>query len=284
MADLVYAEKSSPLELVINEPRAMVYRGSGVEIGSVLPKASVSLAITSPPYPGVPRPEENYASFEDPMAFDNCHRFLASVWKACFDVLHDLGRLVINLYDIPRGEQGMLPNVARTIKECLQIGFVLREEYVWHKGASYSPPHGSWPYPGGVLSANTWEPLLVFQKPLQFSQRRKDPSDYPEPIRKQAELGTTEHAWLMDSVWSIPADRAAGEGRSLGHPFTFPLEVPQRFIRLYSWPGDTVFDPFLGSGTTVKAAEQLGRVGIGTEISDPYIEICKKRLQQGALF
>ena len=273
--------ETSPPILRIDEPRIKIWQGDARNAGQVIERSSVSLVVTSPPYPGVPQPEPDYVTFPDPKDFNAAHDILEQVWKACYDLLEDLGRLVVNLYDIPTGEAGMYPNVAGTIKRCLGIGFVLRETYIWHKGASYSPPQGSWPYPKGLLSGNTYEPCLVFQKPLQFSQRRKDPSDYSKEVRDASILGPTEHGWLMDPVWRISAER---EGRKLGHPFTYPSELVERFIKLYTFTGDVVFDPFLGSGTTAITADRLGRLGYGTEMADKYIEICKSRFTQGSLF
>lgn len=280
MSSLSEGTRSTPI-LRIDEPLAKVYQGDSRDLVQVLERSSVSLAVTSPPYPGVPEPEGDYATFPDPKDFNKAHDILEEVWKACYDALEDSGRLVVNLYDIPTGSEGMYPNVAGTIKRCLGIGFVLRETFIWHKGASYSPPQGSWPYPKGVLSANTYEPCLVFQKPVTFSQRKKDTSDYPVEVREASKLGKEEHGWLMDPVWHIPAER---EGRALGHPFTYPEELVDRFVKLYTFKGERVLDPFVGSGTTVKSAERLGRVGIGFELSDKYIEICKKRLQNVSLF
>lgn len=271
-----------PLTLAVNDDLAKIVQGDCRRALEVVERSSIALIVTSPPYPGVDQPEPDYVTFPNPKDFNSAHEILQEVWRTCFDLLEDLGWLAINLYDIPTGETGMFPNVAATIKRCLEIGFVLRETYIWHKGASYSPPSGSWPYPKGVLSANTYEPILLFQKPLKFSQRRrKQASDYTEEQRKQAELGPTEHGWLMDPVWKITAER---EGRKLGHPFTYPMELCERFIRLYSFPGDKVFDPFVGSGTTVLAARMHNRVGIGFELSDKYIKICKERLDHGSLF
>lgn len=280
------SEISSTLPLnkpvqVINEERATVYHGNCLDALKVEPRSSVSLIVTSPPYPGVDQPEPDYVTFPDPKNFTDAHDHLEKVWRVCYDLLEDLGRLAINLYDIPTGAEGMYPNVAVTISRCLRIGFVLRETIIWDKGAGYSPPSGSWPYPKGLLTANTYEPVLVFQKPLQFSQRRKDPSDYPKEIRDKSQLGAVEHEWLMNPVWKISADR---EGRALGHPFTFATELVERLIKLYTFYGDTILDPFLGSGTTVKVASTLGRNGVGFELSEKYINICKNRLAQGSLF
>lgn len=269
----------------LDDDTKRVWQGSCLDAPSVIERASVALCITSPPYPGVDQPEEEYATFPDPKDFKAAHDFLSEVWQVCFNLLEDLGRLVVNLYDVPTGSDGMVPNVSETVRRCLDIGFVKREEYIWRKGASYSPPSGSWPYPKGVLSGNTYEPCLVFQKPLEFSQRRKDPSDYSQQIRDLSELGrggsAKAHDWLMDPVWDIPADR---ESRALGHPFTYPAELVRRFVYLYSFAGDVVLDPFLGSGTTVGVASELGRIGAGTELSDKYIKIIEDRWRQGSIF
>jgi len=271
-----------PLELAVNDDLIKVVKGDSRRALEVMDRSSVGLVLTSPPYPGVDQPEDDYVTFPDPQAFNECHDFLQSVWRVCYEALEDLGWLIVNIYDIPKGESGMYPNVAATIKRCFEIGFVLRETYIWVKGASYSPPSGSWPYPKGLLSANTYEPCLVFQKPLKFSQRRrKQPSEYTEEQQKLSELGPTEHKWLMDPVWHIPAER---EARKLGHPFTYPTELCERFIRLYSFAGDRVFDPFVGSGTTCEAARMHGRIGIGFELSDKYIDICKRRFSRQSLF
>ncbi len=269
-------------ELAVDADSIQVYKGDCRDALEVVKRSTVSLIFTSPPYPGVSQPEEEYITFPEPKDFNASHEILEQVWRVCFDCLEDLGWLGINIYDIPTGgEVGMYPNVAATIKRCLSIGFILRETIIWEKGASYSPPSGSWPYPKGLLTANTYEPILIFQKPIQFSQRRrKDPSDYTDSERTQSKLGPTEHAWLMNPVWRISADR---EARALGHPFTFPEELATRIIRLYSFAGDIVLDPFVGSGTTLIAARKQERQGVGFELSDKYVEICQRRFQQGTL-
>lgn len=266
---------------VIEEPLAQIYQGNSLLMQNVMPRSKTSLIVTSPPYPGVAQPEEDYATFPDPKEFNASHDFLGKIWRVCWDLLEDLGHLCINIYDIPAGAGGMYPNVAGVVKRCLDIGFVLREEFIWAKGASYSPPSGSWPLPKGVLAANTWEMVLVFQKPLQFSQRRVDPSKIHPDIRKKSELPKEAHDWLMDPVWRISAER---EARKLGHPFTYPMELAERLIILYTFVNELVVDPFVGSGTTVLAAQKLGRQGVGFELSDKYIAIARKRLAQGSMF
>lgn len=258
------------------------YHANCLDATKIIERSTVSLVVTSSPYPGVDQPTDDYVTFSDPKDFHLCHKVLDQVWLTCFELLADLGRLCVNIYDIPRGEEGMFPNVARVISGCLNIGFVLREDYIWHKGASYSPPSGSWPLPKGVLSGNTYEHILVFQKPLKFSQRRINPKDYPEEVKNASILGATEHAWLMDPVWKIKADRTA---RKLGHPFPFPEELPERLIKLYSMATDTVFDPFGGAGTTGIVAQRLGRRGIITELSRVFVEdMIKQRTAQTTMF
>lgn len=272
---------NNPLKLVVDEEKAKIWQGNCLRAGDVITRGKVSLIVTSPPYPGVDQPEPDYVTFVDPKEFNDSHAFLKTVWETCYFLLEDLGRLVINIYDVPAGAGGMYPNVSAVVKRCLEVGFVLREEYIWDKMAAYSPPSGSWPYPKGVLSANTFELCLVFQKPLQFSQRRVDPSSVPQHVKAASELGPKEHEWLMNNIWRIPVDHV---GRALGHPFTFPEDLVERFVKLYTFVGETVFDPFVGSGTTVAVAEKLGRIGMGTELSDKYIKQCVGRFGQRGLF
>lgn len=256
------------------------YHMNCLDAPRIIEQSSVALIVTSPPYPGVPQPEDNYVTFPDPMDFKECHNFLDDVWRMCFHLLADEGRLVVNVYDIPQGPEGMYPNVARIVYGCLNVGFVKREDYIWHKGVSYRPPTGSWPLPKGVLSGNTYENMIVFQKPLKFQARRIRPEDYSEEIREASKLGKEASGWLADPVWKISADR---EARKLGHPFPFPKELPERFIKLYSMVSDVVFDPFGGAGTTGIVAHRLGRRGIITELSKPYLDLIDVRTAQGTL-
>lgn len=257
------------------------YHGNCLYMGSIFEKSSVDLIVTSPPYPGVEQPTDDYVTFDDPENFRSCHQFLADVWMNCFEILADLGRLCVNIYDIPKGEDGMFCNVTQTILNCQKIGFVVREDFIWDKGASYRPPSGSWPLPKGVLTGNTYEHILVLQKPLQFSRRRKNPADYPEEIRELSKLGPEAAEWINNPVWKIKADR---EARKLGHPFPFPPELPERLIKLYTMVGDTVFDPFGGAGTTGIVAQRLGRHGIVTELSKNFLDLIDKRTAQQGLF
>lgn len=257
------------------------YEGNCLGAPRVIERNTVSLIVTSPPYPGVEQPTEDYVTFKDPEDFRECHRFLGKVWKMCFGLLADEGRLAINIYDIPKGSEGMFCNVAQTILICQHLGFVLREDYIWHKGASYRPPSGSWPLPKGVLSGNTYEHILVFQKPLEYSRRRIDPGSYPEDIREASKLDAQAGSWLSDPVWKIKADR---EARALGHPFPFPPELPERLIKLYTMVGDVVFDPFGGAGTTGIVAQKLNRHGIITELSRNFLDLIDKRTAQQSLF
>ena len=282
MTDILTTSSGIEPKLLVDDEFVKAWQANCLDAPKFIERSSLALTFTSPPYPGVEQPELEYATFEDPMDFNESHAFLKSVWEICFHLTQDGGHLVVNLYDTPQGASGMYPNVAATVRRCLEIGWVLRATYIWHKGATYSPPHGSFPYPKGVLSANTYEPCLLFQKPVQFKQRKQAPSEFPQAVKDASILGNEEHQWLMNPIWSIPADR---EGRKIAdHPFTFPTELPHRFIKLYTYAGELVFDPFLGSGTTAEAARKLNRIGIGTELSDKYAEGLIKRFSSQSLF
>lgn len=284
MAYNITDEKIPELIHEVNGPGLGSFRAywaNCLSADQIIERSSVSLIVTSPPYPGVEQPTNNYVTFIDPSDIEESHRFLYKVWKMCFGLLADEGRMAINIYDIPRGPEGMVPNVAITTDICLNFGFVLREDYIWHKGAAYRPPSGSWPLPKGVLSGNTYEHILVFQKPLKFSQRRIDPGDYPENIKEASKLDKQAGDWLSDPIWKIKADR---EARKLGHPFPFPPELPERLIKLYTMVGDTVFDPFGGAGTTGIVAQKLERHGIITELSKDFLDLIDTRTAQGSMF
>lgn len=275
------SESNTP-ELVVEAENVQLYQGSCLDLLTVIPRSSVTLAIFSPPYPNVDQPEPDYVTFEEPQNFNSSHAFLTEVYRVVYGALQDGGRMVVNISNIHLpGNVGLAPNVAATIKNALQVGFVLREEFIWSKKVPEPLPAGSFPLPCGVLTAGTHESCLVFQKPVAFSQRVRDVSKIPEHIREKSLLGSDAHSWLRDSVWEIRPDN---EGRKMGHPFTYPEELPKRFILLYSFYGDTVLDPFSGSGTTLKACQKYGRQGIGFELSDKYVNITKNRFAQASLF
>ena len=150
-----------------------------------------------------------------------------------------------------------------------EIGFLMRGEIIWNKGvkAGVSMAWGSWRSAANPVLRDTHEYILVFSKGA-FS--RKKPEGKENTITKEQFMEWTRSVWLMDTE----------SARKIGHPAPFPVELPYRLIQLYTFTGDIILDPFIGSGTTAVAALMSGRKYIGYEINPQYAELAETRIAQ----
>ncbi|MBE0409978.1 MAG: site-specific DNA-methyltransferase, partial [Anaerolineales bacterium] len=153
------------------------------------------------------------------------------------------------------------------VETMLQLGFLMRGEIIWYKGAGagVSMAWGSWQSAANPVLRDTHEYILVFSKGA-FSRKKTD--DKENTISKEQFMGWTK------SVWSINPESA----KQVGHPAPFPVELPYRLIQLYTYQGDVVLDPFMGSGSTAIAAMQSGRNYVGYEIEAKYIRLAEERI------
>jgi modification methylase len=149
----------------------------------------------------------------------------------------------------------------------LEIGFLMRGEIIWYKGAGagVSMAWGSWQSAANPVLRDTHEYILVFSK---GSFSRKKPGDKENTISKEQFMEWTKSVWTMNTE----------SAKKVGHPAPFPVELPLRLIQLYTFSGDIVLDPFMGSGSTAIAALQSGRAYLGYEIDPDYIQLAKTRL------
>lgn len=210
----------------------------------------VELLFTSPPYPGADMWEEDDEAL---VAVGN------AVIEQAPALLKEGGVLVWNTCDIPRGNSGYVCNVARDTMTAVALGLKKRAEIIWYKGLTHMPMHGAQRRP--VIANLTHETLLVF-----FNGDWK-------PREKKGALNPKETEWSFTSIWTVAAESAT----KIGHKAPFPVELAQRVISLWTLPGDVVLDPFVGSGTTIIAAEQLGRTGLGVEINPVYVDLAIRR-------
>ena len=241
-----------------------------------IPSESVHLIVTSPPYLHLKE-----TPWVDP--FDNSTprdrqyvRFLNGAWPECFRVLDNGCRLAVNIGDTftsveEFGANVLVAPIVDIIQGTKAVGFLHRSTIIWAKGATHRPSGGgrmmgSWPHPRGPLVANDFEYILIFQKP---GTPKRTPS--PEE-RRASKLRKKDLGPYVNGIWTFP-----GERKSL-HPAPFPPELPYRLIRMFSFVGDTVLDPFSGSGTTVWVATQLARRGVGIEFYDDRTEVARNRL------
>src|SRR3990172_2861281 len=207
---------------------------------------SVTLVICSPPY-NVRKP---YQQHNDDLPLEDYLELLNAVWKECVRVLRPGGRICVNVAGCWR--QPYLPLHAYIARQLEEMGLLMRGEIIWNKEASagVSTAWGSFASPSNPTLRDLHEYILVFSK---------DSPALPNQTGEKPDISNREFVDWTRSIWTFataPADR-------VGHPAPFPLELPSRLIKLYSYPGDLVLDPFCGSGTTCLAAKELGRRWVG---------------------
>lgn len=236
-----------------------------------LEDGSVNLAVTSPPYFNT----KMYSPHPIPEDLGNIHSMdgwlsrIGQVWAEVLRVLQPGRRLFINIMNLPVRLEGggfrTLDLTGRTIRLCEDVGFIFKRDIVWHKTNGVRAPFGTYPYPGGILLNNMHEFILEMEKPSSRAERSRK-YGHVSPLDKERSRLDREF-WLSlknSDVWTM-APCPSGDHR--GHIAPFPLELPRRLIRAYSYRGETVLDPFAGSGTTLHAAALTGRNGIGYEIN-----------------
>jgi len=220
----------------------------------------VDLVICSPPY----NVGKNYKNHDDALPLDDYLALLRDVWKECRRVLRPGGRICVNVAGVDR--QPYLPLQSYIAQQLIDLGFLMRGEVIWDKAASVgvSTAWGSWQSPSNPTLRDVHEFILVFCKE-QFRL---------EQTKGRTDLTSEEFTALTRSIWTFPTDSAA----KIGHPAPFPVELPRRLIKLYSWKGALVLDPFCGSGSTCVAAAQLDRLWIGVDTDQTYVELARRRI------
>lgn len=224
---------------------------------SEIPDNSVHLMITSPPYNVGKEYDQKFSEAE-------YFSLLFNVFKETHRVLVDGGRACVNIANV--GRKPYLPLTDKLSSLMLMIGFKMRGEIIWNKGAGAgtSMAWGSWMSASNPVLRDTHEYILVFQKG-SFTRPK---ADFLNTISRDDFMEWTK------SVWSFAPARA----KKVGHPAPFPPELPKRLIHLYSFLGDVVLDPFVGSGTTCQAAASVGRRWVGYDISEDYCALARKNM------
>lgn len=225
-----------------------------------LPDNSIHLMVTSPPY-------NVGKDYDEDLSLDEYLGFLKRVWVATLRVLVPGGRACINVANL--GRKPYIPLHAFIVRDLIELGFLMRGEIIWDKSssASASTAWGSWQSASNPTLRDTHEYILVFSK---GNYRRQRPDDRKDTITKEEFLEFTK------SVWTFAAESA----RKVGHPAPFPLELPYRLIQLYSYQGEVVLDPFMGSGQTALAARRSGRRYVGYETNPEYVRLAVARIAE----
>lgn len=232
---------------------------SSSEKMDALPDQSIHLMVTSPPY-------NVGKEYDSDLTLDEHLELLRRVWQEVKRVLVPGGRACINVANL--GRKPYIPLHSFIIQDMLALGFFMRGEIIWNKASSASPSTawGSWRSASNPTLRDVHEYILVFSKD---TLRRK-----PLPGRENS-VGRDDFLEWTKSVWTFPAEPA----RKIGHPAPFPVELPHRLIQLYTYRGEVVLDPFLGSGQTALAAIQAGRAFVGYEIDQQYAALAETRIR-----
>lgn len=243
---------------------------------------SLHLVVTSPPYWTL----KEYRRTEGQLGFvSNYDEFLNAldeVWRYCLRLLVPGGRLVCVIGDVclsrrrNDGRHMVMPLHASIQERCRRLGFDNLAPIIWHKiaNAVYEVENGS-----GFLG-KPYEPNAVIKNDIEFILMERKPGGYRNPsvaTRVLSVISVENHQKWFQQIWTGLTGASTKE-----HPAPFPLELAERLIRMFSFVGDTVLDPFMGTGTTNLAAARLGRNSIGIEIDPHYFEMARQRLNEKA--
>ncbi len=235
---------------------------------------TVHLIITSPPYWQL----KDYGS-ADQIGFNDSYEDyinnLNLVWAECHRVLHDGCRLCINIGDqfarsVYYGRYKVIPIRTEIIKFCETLGFDYMGAIIWQKPTTMNTTGGatvmgSFPYPRNGIIKIDYEFILIFKKPGDSPKVSKE-------IKEQSKLSKEEWNEYFSGHWNFNGEK------QIQHLAMFPEELPKRLIKMFSFVGDTVLDPFLGSGTTILAAKNLNRNSVGYEINSEFLPIIKEKV------
>jgi len=247
---------------------------------SFLSDGSVHLVVTSPPYWTLKQyrqhPEQlgHIADYEAFLAALNC------VWRECFRVLVPGGRLVCVVGDVclsrrRHGRHVVVPLHADICVMCRKLGFDNLNPIIWHKiaNANYEVENGT------RFLGKPYEPNAIIKNDIEFILMQRKPGGYRKPTEEQrrlSKLTKDEYSAWFQQFWRITG------ASTKNHPAPFPLDLAYRLVRMFSFVGDTVLDPFLGTGTTSIAAMRCGRNSIGVEIDETYLGQAHRRAQMEA--
>jgi len=223
-----------------------------------IPNNSLHLMVTSPPY-------NVTKEYDEDLSLKEYLQLLRNVFSETYRVLVNGGRACVNVANL--GRKPYIPLSDHISQIMIDIGFQMRGEIIWNKGAGagVSMAWGSWQSASNPVLRDVHEYILIFCKG-DFMRKKTD--NGRDTISKEQFTEWTKSVWTMNPE----------SAKKVGHPAPFPIELPFRLIQLYTFKGDVVLDPFMGSGTTAIAALKAGRKYVGYDIDPEYIKLAEERI------
>jgi site-specific DNA-methyltransferase (adenine-specific) len=268
---------ASPNPILQNHHRIVL--GDARKMPGLNPSEQIHLVVTSPPYWDLKRYADDHdgAQLGHISDADEFHRELGRVWERCFDQLVPGGRMCIVVGDVCRsrksfGRHVVEPLHARILLECQRLGFDPLAPIIWSKISNMvTEVEGN----GAPFLGKPYEPNAIVKNDIEYILQFRKPGGYRHPTQLQRDMSLidkSEHAKWFQQIWmDVPGEVQRA------HPAPFPKEIARRLIGMFSFVGDTVLDPFWGTGNTTLAAIDMHRSSIGFELEPTYIEHARKR-------
>jgi len=244
-----------------------------------IPDASVHLVVTSPPYWTLKKYNDHPGQLGHIADYEQFQDMLDETWKHCYRVLVPGGRLVCVVGDVciarrrNKGRHMVVPLHADISVRCRKIGFDYLTPILWHKiaNASHEVENGT------SFLGKPYEPNAIIKNDIEYILMLRKPGGYRKPTeeqRRQSKISKEEHVAWFQAMWTDLQGASTKD-----HPAPFPIDLAYRLIRMFSFVGDQVLDPFVGTGSTVIAAMRARRNSIGNEIDSKYLNLAEARIR-----
>lgn len=278
------AKDSRLLSLIDNAVRSLptshdLFLKDARTLGDLKPQ-SVHLVLTSPPYWTLKEYRHSDGQLGHVSDYERFLSELDRVWTHCFNALVPGGRLICVVGDVclsrrkNDGRHTVVPLHASIQERCRRIGFDNLAPIIWHKiaNAAYEVENG-----GAGFLGKPYEPNAVIKNDIEFILMERKPGGYRKPAlaeRVLSVISADDYQRWFQQIWSGLTGASTRD-----HPAPYPTELAERLVRMFSFVGDTVLDPFMGTGTTSVAAARCGRHSIGCEVDPHYFEMAERRIR-----
>jgi DNA modification methylase len=247
-----------------------------------LERESIHLVLTSPPYWTLKKYRDHPHQLGAVALYEEFLNDLDKVWRHCFRALVPGGRLICVVGDVclsrrrNDGRHTVVPLHSSIQEHCRRIGFDNLAPIIWHKiaNAAYEVENGS------RFLGKPYEPNAVIKNDIEFILMERKAGGYRTPsvsARVLSLIPADKHQMWFQQIWN-----GLGGASTKDHPAPYPLELAERLVRMFSFVGDTVLDPFMGTGTTNVAAARWGRNSIGAEVDSHYFSMARRRIEDSA--